>query len=76
MKVSVSLPDKDVEFLDDQTSKGAYDSRSAAVQAGIRLLRERELADAYAGAFDDWSATEDESLWNDSAGDGLLGPGA
>jgi putative addiction module CopG family antidote len=71
MKVSVSLSESDAAFLDQETRTGAFESRSAAVQAGIRLLRERELARDYASAFDDWSGSDDEKLWDGSSADGL-----
>jgi Arc/MetJ-type ribon-helix-helix transcriptional regulator len=35
--VSVSLPDEDIEFLDDAANNG-MSSRSAAVHKGVRLL--------------------------------------
>ena len=43
MKVSVSLPGDDVEFLDDYATKQGLDSRSAALQRAVRLLRVSEL---------------------------------
>ena len=70
MKVSISLSDDDLAFIDKETHQGGYASRSAAVAAGIRLLRERELVDSYASAFAEQS--EDEAqLWDSTAADGL-----
>ncbi|MDX2377219.1 ribbon-helix-helix domain-containing protein [Microbacterium sp. LRZ72] len=59
-KVSLSLSDTDIAFLDEEARSGAYASRSAAVQAAVRLLRESRLADAYAEAFREW----DEDGWD------------
>lgn len=69
-KVSVSLPDDDLAFLDRQTLSGAFDSRSAALQAAVSLLRREELADAYAEAFGTWG-DQDAEAWDSAASDGL-----
>ncbi|MGQ0850035.1 MAG: ribbon-helix-helix domain-containing protein, partial [Actinomycetota bacterium] len=39
MKLSVSLPDEDVEFLDQYAQTQGYESRSAVVHKAVRLLR-------------------------------------
>ena len=66
-KVSVSLSEADLSYLDGQTLAGRYPSRSAALQDAIRKLRESELADAYAKAFGEWH----EEAWDGAVGDGL-----
>ena len=66
-KVSVSLSEADLAYLDTQTLAGRYASRSAAFQDAIRKLRESELADAYAEAFSEW----DDDAWDEAVGDGL-----
>jgi Arc/MetJ-type ribon-helix-helix transcriptional regulator len=66
-KVSVSLSEADLSYLDNQTLTGRYPSRSAALQDAIRKLRESELADAYAEAFAEWH----DEPWDDAVGDGL-----
>ena len=71
MKVSVSLPGEDVEYLDAYAREQGLDSRSAAVQKAVRLLRAAELGAAYESAWDEWAATGDAELWDASAGDGL-----
>ena len=43
MKVSVSLPDEDVDFLDAYASSQGFASRSAVVHKAVRLLRASEL---------------------------------
>ncbi|MDX2382178.1 MAG: ribbon-helix-helix domain-containing protein, partial [Acidimicrobiia bacterium] len=43
MKVSVSVPDEDIEFLDKYAKTHRVASRSAALQHAIRLLRASEL---------------------------------
>ena len=69
MKLSVSLSQSDVEFLDGKTDAGAYESRSAAIAAAVRLLRERELADAYRESFAEWALSEDSELWDRTTSD-------
>ena len=71
MKLSVSIPDKDLEFLDEYAEKVGLPSRSAAVQKAIRLLRTAELAEAYEAAFEEWHASGDAPLWDTTAGDGI-----
>lgn len=73
MKVSVSLPSEDVEFLDAYAREQALDSRSAAVHRAIRLLRAAELGAAYEGAWTDWSESPEAQVWDTTAGDGLRG---
>jgi Arc/MetJ-type ribon-helix-helix transcriptional regulator len=51
MKVSVSLPEVDVEFLDAFALTEGYPSRSAVLQHAIRLLRASGLPRAYEEAW-------------------------
>jgi Arc/MetJ-type ribon-helix-helix transcriptional regulator len=71
MKVSVSLPDDDVAFVDDYASRLGIASRSSVLHRAIRLLRMSELEDAYVAAWDDWAASEDAGLWDSTAADGI-----
>ena len=47
MKLSVSLPDDDVEYLDEYARVQRLESRSAALHKAVRLLRASELGGAY-----------------------------
>ena len=71
MKVSISLPDDDLEFLDGYTQQTGLASRSAAVQKAIRLLRTAELSAQYAAAYEEWANSEDAALWETTIADGL-----
>jgi Arc/MetJ-type ribon-helix-helix transcriptional regulator len=71
MKVSVSLPADDVEFLDAYTASSGIASRSAVLHKAVRLLRAVELGDDYAAAWQDWASAEDSSLWEVTVADGL-----
>ena len=69
--MSVSLPDEDVEFLDEYARRVGSPTRSAALHRAITLLRQQELQDEYADAWDEWDAAEDSTLWATAAGDGV-----
>jgi len=71
MKVSVSLPDDDVEFLDRYARQQGYPSRSAVVHRAVRLLRSAELGASYEAAWDDWEHDGDDGVWDTVVGDGL-----
>jgi Arc/MetJ-type ribon-helix-helix transcriptional regulator len=71
MKVSVSLPDEDVEFLDDYAENQGIASRSAVLHKAVRLLRASELGPAYEDAWADWAGSADEALWDQVQADGL-----
>ena len=66
----MSLPDDDVEFLDRYAATRGIDSRSAAVQKAVRLLRASELGAAYEDAWSEWSEVEGED-WETTIGDGI-----
>jgi Arc/MetJ-type ribon-helix-helix transcriptional regulator len=70
MKVSVSLPDEDVEFLDAYARSQGYRSRSAVVHAAVRMLRSAKLGEAYAEAWREWVDEGDGEMWDAAAGDG------
>jgi len=71
MKISLSLPEEDVAFVDAQAREGLFPSRSAAVQAAIRLMRDRAYLDSYAAAWDEWDASDDGNAWDTVSADGL-----
>jgi Arc/MetJ-type ribon-helix-helix transcriptional regulator len=71
MKLSVSLPDEDVEFLDAYAAAEGFASRSAVLHRAVRLLRAAELGPAYEEAFADWEKSAAGRDWETTAGDGL-----
>ncbi|MGI5443301.1 antitoxin [Streptomyces shenzhenensis] len=71
MKISVSLPQEDVAFVDGYAVEKAAESRSAVIHAAIQLLRESVLEEEYLAAWDEWYESEDAELWDRMAGDGL-----
>jgi len=73
MKLSVSLPDGDVEFLDEYARDRGLESRSSALQKAVRLLRTSELAAAYESAWEEWESAGEGQAWNRTTADGLSG---
>jgi len=71
MKVSVSLPGEDVQFLDDYAKEQGLESRSAALHRAVRLLRTAELGGSYEGAWAEWEVEGEADLWESTTGDGL-----
>jgi Arc/MetJ-type ribon-helix-helix transcriptional regulator len=71
MKISVSLPDDDVEFLDSYAQSQGYESRSAVVHTAVRMLRSSKLGDAYADAWLEWEESDDSELWEKTTPEGL-----
>ncbi|MEU3275562.1 ribbon-helix-helix domain-containing protein [Saccharomonospora sp. NPDC006951] len=71
MKMSVSLPDEDVEFLDDYAREHEIGSRSAVLQQAVKLLKAAELGEAYAEAWQEWDASDDARLWEQATADGM-----
>jgi predicted transcriptional regulator len=70
MKVSVSLPNEDVEFLNEYARRTDR-SRSAAVHEAIASLRGGTLPAAYERAWAEWDERTDAEIWDQGAGDGL-----
>ena len=71
MKISVSLPEEDVSFVDDYASETTADSRSAVIHEAIEMLRASRLEAAYAAAFAEWEGSEDAAFWDQFSADGL-----
>ncbi len=71
VKLSVSLPEEDIHFVDDYAERAGYPSRSSVLHQAIELLRLSELEDAYGAAWREWSHSGDADLWDAVADDGL-----
>lgn len=71
VKVSVSLPDEDVAFVDAYAARAGIPSRSSVLQHAIGLLRTADLERAYEAAFDEWDASDDAVAWDGVGRDGL-----
>ena len=64
MKVSVSLPEEDVEFLDSYAKSNRFESRSAVLQKAVRLLRAADLGAEYEEAWQHWEESGDAEAWD------------
>lgn len=71
MKLSVSLPDEDVDFLDAYAEAQGFASRSAVVHKAVRLLKASELGPAYEDAWAEWEAAGEADAWDATTADGL-----
>lgn len=65
-KLSISIPESSLEFVEKYRRKHALKSRSHVIEAAITLLRERELEAAYRAA-----ANEPGALYDATNSDGL-----
>jgi Arc/MetJ-type ribon-helix-helix transcriptional regulator len=70
VKLSVSLPEEDVEYLDRYALEQGLDSRSAAVHKAVRLLKSSELGASYEDAWSEWSDSGESDLWEAVVADG------
>jgi len=71
VKISVSLPDEDIDFLDEYARNLGVRSRSAVIQRAVRLLRAAELGPAYAEAWEEWQSSGDAEAWDTAVADGV-----
>ncbi len=71
MKISVSMPEEDVAFLDEFAQEHGIESRSAVLHVAIERLRSITLESAYAQAFAEWAESEDAEVWDAVSGDGI-----
>ena len=59
MKLSISLREEEVGFLDSYAQSRGIASRSGVVSAALRLLRTMELAGDYEAAWAEWDEGDD-----------------
>ncbi|MGZ4481938.1 MAG: ribbon-helix-helix domain-containing protein [Gaiellales bacterium] len=71
MKLSVSLPEEDVAFLDAYARAQGIDSRSAALHKAVEVLRAAALESAYEQAWLEWSTSGAAGDWETTVADGL-----
>ncbi|WP_426565876.1 ribbon-helix-helix domain-containing protein [Angustibacter sp. McL0619] len=71
MKISVSLPQADIEFLDSYAHDSGAGTRSGALHDAIQLLRSLSLRADYGAAWDEWAESADAEPWDATSADGL-----
>lgn len=69
MKLSVSLAEGDVAFLDEYVRTHGVTSRSAAVQEALRLLRDQVLTQSYQAAWEERG--DEDAVWDIAVADGI-----
>ena len=67
VKVSMNLPEADVDFLDAYAREQGFGSRSAVLRKAVRLLRALGLDDAYEDAWNQWESDGEEAIWDKSS---------
>ncbi|MCP3765394.1 MULTISPECIES: ribbon-helix-helix domain-containing protein [Streptomyces] len=72
MKISVSLPQEDLAFVDEYAARTEAESRSAVIHTAIGLLRQAQLEREYTEAFAEWDGSQDAGLWDRASGDGVV----
>jgi Arc/MetJ-type ribon-helix-helix transcriptional regulator len=71
MKLSVSLPEKDIQFMDRYAETHEIENRSAVLRTALKLLREGELAAQYRAAYTEWHESGEDEVWEVVVGDGI-----
>jgi Arc/MetJ-type ribon-helix-helix transcriptional regulator len=71
MKLSVSLSDADIEFIDRYAECHDVKTRSAVLHKAVKVLQEEDLADAYEEAFIEWEESGEATIWDRAVRDGL-----
>ena len=69
MKISLSLPEEDVAFLNDYAHRQSLESRSAAIREAVGALKVMTLGDMYQAAWDE--AAGETAVWDQTLKDGL-----
>jgi Arc/MetJ-type ribon-helix-helix transcriptional regulator len=63
LKISVSLPAEDLEFLDTFRRTNGFHSRSAVVHIAIFMLQGAHLASSYEAAWAEWKDSPESAAW-------------
>jgi hypothetical protein len=71
MKLSISLSEEDVRFLETYAQSQGLPSRSAVLQKAISILRTSALGPAYDQAWQEWREEKSDQAWETVSEDGL-----
>lgn len=63
LRISVSLPAEDVEFLDTFRRAKGFLSRSSVLHFAIYTLQEAQLSSSYEAAWAEWEDAPDSADW-------------
>ena len=75
MKLSVSIPEQDVQFIDAYAATHGLETRSGVVQRALTLLRTADLGDDYAAAWAEWESSGEAEIWETVIADGIANAG-
>lgn len=70
--MSARVDEQLASFLEHYQKSHGLKSRSEALEAAIRALRDKALEAEYAVAMDEWEASGEEDVWDVTVGDGLI----
>ena len=71
VKVSTTLPERDVVFIERYAKEKNLPSRAAAYQAAVKALRDQELMRQYEEADKEWYESGEAAVWECTVGDGI-----
>lgn len=71
MRLTVSLPESEAEFLRRYQEQHQMASRSAVVAQALKVLREASLVEQYRQADDEWHESGEARVWEATAGEGI-----
>ena len=69
--MSARVDEQLANFLEHYQKPHGLKSRSEALEAAIRALRDKVLEAEYALAMDEWEASGEEDVWDVAVSDGL-----
>ena len=69
--MSARVDEQLANFLKRYQKSHGLKSRSEALEAAIRALRDKALESEYVLAMEEWEASGEEDVWGVTAGDGL-----
>jgi Arc/MetJ-type ribon-helix-helix transcriptional regulator len=70
MKLSVSLPDADIDIVDAYVRTKGLASRSAALHQAVLMLRFPDLEREYELAWGEFLTTGEHAIWDQTVADG------
>ncbi len=69
--MSARIDEQLASFLERYQKSQGLKSRSEALEAAIRALRDKALEQEYTLAMEEWEAAGDEKVWDVAVSDGL-----
>ena len=70
-RFSISISQEIAQFIESYQQENDVKSRSEVIERALKLLREKELQQAYYEAGQEWLTSEDAALWESASADGL-----